>query len=99
MIGTGYVGLVTGACLAEFGHRVTCMDKDTDKIDRLLNGEIPIYEPGLDALVAKNVKDERLKFSSNLADCVPEAQAIFIAVGTPSSRRGDGYADLSYIKG
>ncbi len=97
MIGTGYVGLVTGACLAEFGHRVTCMDKDTEKINRLLGGEIPIYEPGLDALVAKNVKDGRLKFTSDLADCVPKAQAIFIAVGTPSSRRGDGYADLSYI--
>ncbi len=97
MIGTGYVGLVTGACLAEFGHRVTCMDKDTAKIDCLLDGEIPIYEPGLDVLVAKNVTDGRLKFSSDLADCVPDAQAIFIAVGTPSSRRGDGYADLSYI--
>ncbi|HIQ37429.1 MAG TPA: UDP-glucose/GDP-mannose dehydrogenase family protein [Desulfocapsa sulfexigens] len=97
MIGTGYVGLVTGACLAEFGHRVTCMDLDTAKIDRLLNGEIPIYEPGLDALVAKNVKDGRLQFSSDMADCVPSAQAVFIAVGTPSSRRGDGYADLSYI--
>ncbi|HIP82027.1 MAG TPA: UDP-glucose/GDP-mannose dehydrogenase family protein, partial [Desulfocapsa sulfexigens] len=95
--GTGYVGLVTGACLAEFGHRVTCMDLDTAKIDRLLNGEIPIYEPGLDALVAKNVKDGRLQFSSDMADCVPSAQAVFIAVGTPSSRRGDGYADLSYI--
>ncbi len=97
MIGTGYVGLVTGACLAEFGHRVTCMDLDTQKIDRLLNGEIPIYEPGLDALVAKNVEDGRLQFSSDMADCVPSAQAVFIAVGTPSSRRGDGYADLSYI--
>jgi len=97
MIGTGYVGLVTGACLAEFGHRVTCMDLDVKKIDRLINGEIPIYEPGLDALVAKNVQDERLKFSSDMADCVPSAQAVFIAVGTPSSRRGDGYADLSYI--
>ena len=97
MIGTGYVGLVTGACLAEFGHRVTCMDLDTNKIDRLLNGEIPIYEPGLDALVAKNVEDGRLQFSSDMADCVPDAQAVFIAVGTPASRRGDGYADLSYI--
>jgi UDPglucose 6-dehydrogenase len=73
------------------------MDLDVKKIDRLINGEIPIYEPGLDALVAKNVQDERLKFSSDMADCVPSAQAVFIAVGTPSSRRGDGYADLSYI--
>lgn len=97
MIGTGYVGLVTGACLAEFGHRVTCMDKDTAKIERLLNGQIPIYEPGLDTLVEKNVKDGRLQFSSDMADCVPDAQAVFIAVGTPSSRRGDGYADLTYI--
>ncbi len=97
MIGTGYVGLVTGACLAEFGHRVTCMDLDQSKIERLKNGEIPIYEPGLDILVAKNVKDERLQFSSDMADCVPGAQAVFIAVGTPSSRRGDGYADLTYI--
>jgi UDPglucose 6-dehydrogenase len=97
MIGTGYVGLVTGACLAEFGHRVVCMDKDDNKIERLGNGEIPIYEPGLDALVAKNVKDGRLSFTSNLEDSVSHAKAVFIAVGTPSSRRGDGYADLTYI--
>ena len=97
MIGTGYVGLVTGACLAEFGHRVTCMDLDLTKIERLKKGEIPIYEPGLDVLVGKNVNDGRLQFSSDMADCVPEAQAVFIAVGTPSSRRGDGYADLTYI--
>ena len=97
MIGTGYVGLVTGACLAELGHRVTCMDKDEEKINRLLAGEIPIYEPGLDALVAKNVNDGRLSFSTDLASCIPDAKAVFIAVGTPSSRRGDGYADLTYI--
>jgi len=97
MIGTGYVGLVTGACLAELGHRITCMDKDEEKINRLLNGEIPIYEPGLDTLVAKNVKEGRLSFSTNLEDCIPDAKAVFIAVGTPSSRRGDGYADLTYI--
>ena len=97
MIGTGYVGLVTGACLAELGHRITCMDKDEGKINRLLNDEIPIYEPGLAALVAKNVKDGRLTFTTSLEECVPGAQAVFIAVGTPSSRRGDGYADLTYI--
>ncbi|MBU4297835.1 MAG: UDP-glucose/GDP-mannose dehydrogenase family protein [Desulfobulbaceae bacterium] len=97
MIGTGYVGLVTGACLAEFGHRVICMDKDSNKIERLRNGEIPIYEPGLDALVAKNVKDGRLSFTSNMEESVSQAKAVFIAVGTPSSRRGDGYADLTYI--
>ncbi len=97
MIGTGYVGLVTGACLAELGHQVTCMDKDADKIDRLKAGEIPIYEPGLDRIVEKNVQEERLHFTTNLAKSVSEAQTIFIAVGTPTSRRGDGYADLSYI--
>ena len=97
MIGTGYVGLVTGACLAEFGHKIICMDKDEEKIKRLLNGEIPIYEPGLDDLVAKNVKEGRLSFATDLAQCVPQAQAVFIAVGTPTSRRGDGYADLTYI--
>ena len=99
MIGTGYVGLVTGACLAEFGHHITCMDKDEAKIDRLLQGEIPIYEPGLEQLVAKNVRDGRLRFSTDMADCVPEAQAVFIAVGTPTARRGDGHADLTYIYG
>ncbi len=97
MIGTGYVGLVTGACLAELGHQVVCMDKDADKIDRLRAGEIPIYEPGLDRIVEKNVQEERLSFTTNLDKTVKEAQVIFIAVGTPTSRRGDGYADLSYI--
>lgn len=97
MIGTGYVGLVSGVCLAELGHRIICMDKDEAKISRLLNGKIPIYEPGLDRLVKKNVQEGRLTFSTDLADCVPDAKAIFIAVGTPSSRRGDGYADLTYI--
>jgi UDPglucose 6-dehydrogenase len=97
MIGTGYVGLVTGACLAEFGHQVICMDKDQTKIESLNKGMIPIYEPGLDALVAKNVKEGRLSFTSEIAAAVRSAQAVFIAVGTPSSRRGDGYADLSYI--
>ena len=96
MIGTGYVGLVSGACFADFGHEVTCVDKDESKIERLLKGEIPIFEPGLDALVAENVKAGRLAFSTRLEDSAPEAQAVFIAVGTPS-RRGDGFADLSYV--
>jgi len=97
MIGTGYVGLVTGTCFAEFGHHVTCVDKDETKIQRLLQGEIPIYEPGLDVLVAKNVNEGRLSFTSSLQDPIANAEAVFIAVGTPSSRRGDGYADLTYI--
>jgi UDPglucose 6-dehydrogenase len=97
MIGTGYVGLVTGACLAEFGHQVTCMDKDEAKIKFLRQGGIPIYEPGLEALVKKNVAEGRLVFSTDMASAVASAQAVFIAVGTPSSRRGDGYADLTYI--
>src|SRR5712672_4560372 len=96
MIGTGYVGLVSGACFADFGHQVTCVDKDGDKIDALHRGEIPIFEPGLDALVAANVKDKRLDFTTELATPVAEADAVFIAVGTPS-RRGDGHADLSYV--
>ncbi|MCW5200870.1 UDP-glucose/GDP-mannose dehydrogenase family protein, partial [Desulfobulbus sp. F4] len=97
MIGTGYVGLVTGTCFAEFGHDVVCVDKIEDKITRLLQGQIPIYEPGLDVMVAKNVAEGRLRFTTKLDEAVPEAEAVFIAVGTPSSRRGDGYADLSYI--
>jgi UDPglucose 6-dehydrogenase len=97
IIGTGYVGLVTGACLAEFGHHIICMDKDTKKISALLDGQIPIYEPGLDELVKKNIREGRLSFTTNIEDSVGNASAIFIAVGTPSSRRGDGYADLTYI--
>lgn len=97
MIGTGYVGLVTGTCFAEFGHHVTCVDKISEKIDKLKQSIIPIYEPGLDALVAKNVHEGRLSFTAEMADAVVSAQAVFIAVGTPSSRRGDGYADLTYI--
>ncbi len=97
MIGTGYVGLVTGTCFAEFGHHVTCVDKDTAKIDNLLHGSIPIYEPGLDALVDKTVREGRLQFTSDLKEAVAGAEAIFLAVGTPTSRRGDGYADLTYI--
>jgi len=97
MIGTGYVGLVTGTCLAEFGHHVTCIDKVEEKINQLKNCRIPIYEPGLDALVNKNVSEGRLSFSTDMADAVPNAEAVLIAVGTPTSRRGDGYADLTYI--
>lgn len=96
MIGTGYVGLVSGTCFSEFGVDVVCVDKDAGKIERLKNGEIPIYEPGLDALVASNVKAGRLSFSTDLAASVKGADAVFIAVGTPS-RRGDGHADLSYV--
>src|SRR3984957_13966042 len=96
MIGTGYVGLVSGACFADFGHQVTCVDKDESKIAALHRGEIPIFEPGLDVLVATNVKAGRLNFTTELATPVAEADAVFIAVGTPS-RRGDGHADLSYV--
>ncbi|MDA8165880.1 MAG: UDP-glucose/GDP-mannose dehydrogenase family protein [Desulfobacteraceae bacterium] len=97
MIGTGYVGLVSGTCLSEFGHDVTCMDKDRAKIELLEQGRIPIYEPGLEAMVEKNVKGGRLRFTTDLAAAMARAQAVFIAVGTPSQRRGNGYADLSYI--
>ncbi|HEY8333352.1 MAG TPA: UDP-glucose/GDP-mannose dehydrogenase family protein [Tardiphaga sp.] len=96
MIGTGYVGLVSGACFADFGHHVTCVDKDAGKIAALRRGEIPIFEPGLDALVATNVKAGRLDFTTDLTGPVGQADAVFIAVGTPS-RRGDGHADLSYV--
>jgi UDPglucose 6-dehydrogenase len=96
MIGTGYVGLVSGACFSEFGVNVTCVDKDAGKIERLCRGEMPIFEPGLEALVASNVKSRRLHFSTDLKSAVRGADAVFIAVGTPS-RRGDGHADLSYV--
>src|SRR5258705_1447481 len=96
MIGSGYVGLVSGACFADYGHHVTCVDKDADKVAALRRGEIPIFEPGLDALVAANVKAGRLDFTADLATPVAAADAVFIAVGTPS-RRGDGHADLSYV--
>jgi UDPglucose 6-dehydrogenase len=96
MVGSGYVGLVSGACFADFGHEVVCIDKDQTKIDRLLSGIMPIYEPGLDALVAANVAAGRLSFSTDLAASIAGAGAIFIAVGTPS-RRGDGHADLSFV--
>ena len=96
MIGTGYVGLVSGACFADFGHEVTCVDRDPSKIERLERGEIPIFEPGLDDLVASNVRDGRLSFALDGAGAIRSADAVFIAVGTPS-RRGDGHADLSYV--
>ena len=96
MIGTGYVGLVSGACFADFGHVVTCIDKDAGKIERLQSGGIPIFEPGLDKLVADNAKAGRLFFTTEAAEAVRTADAVFIAVGTPS-RRGDGHADLSYV--
>ncbi|MFA7584632.1 MAG: UDP-glucose/GDP-mannose dehydrogenase family protein [Novosphingobium sp.] len=96
MIGTGYVGLVSGTCFAEFGHEVVCVDKDASKIERLKRGEIPIFEPGLDSLVTSNVEAGRLFFTTDLAVAAKDAEAVFIAVGTPS-RRGDGHADLTYV--
>lgn len=96
MIGSGYVGLVSGACFADFGHDVVCVDKDESKIAALLEGRMPIYEPGLDHLVATNVAAGRLRFTTDLAEGVKDADAVFIAVGTPS-RRGDGHADLRYV--
>ena len=96
MIGTGYVGLVSGACFSDFGHVVTCIDKDTAKIAQLQNGTVPLFEPGLEALVARNVDAGRLSFTTDSAAAVRAADAIFLAVGTPS-RRGDGFADLTYL--
>lgn len=96
MIGSGYVGLVSGACLSEFGHNVICVDTDKNKIEGLKNGIIPIYEPGLDEVVAANVKAGRLSFTTDLKTAMVGVDAVFIAVGTPS-RRGDGHADLSYV--
>lgn len=96
MIGTGYVGLVSGVCFSDFGHEVVCVDKDPRKIEMLTRGEVPIYEPGLDALMAKNVAAGRLSFTGDLKGAVDGAEAVFIAVGTPT-RRGDGHADLSYV--
>src|SRR5262249_54213882 len=96
MIGTGYVGLVSGACIADFGHHVSCVDKDPAKIAALNAGAIPIYEPGLEEIVQANVQQGRLSFTTTLTDALAGADAIFIAVGTPS-RRGDGHADLSYV--
>jgi UDPglucose 6-dehydrogenase len=98
MIGAGYVGLVSGACFADFGHTVTCVDRDAERIARLCKGDMPIFEPGLESLVAANMRERRLRFTADLAGPVAEADAVFIAVGTPS-RRGDGHADLSYVYG
>jgi UDPglucose 6-dehydrogenase len=99
IIGSGYVGLVSGACFAKFGHKVTCIDKDEEKIKRLKAGEIPIYEPGLDILVKENVASGRLSFATNLSEAIKGVKAVFIAVGTPESRRGEGYADMKYVFG
>lgn len=96
MIGTGYVGLVSGVCFSDFGHDVVCVDKDPKKVEQLKNGIAPIYEPGLEDLMAKNVNAGRLSFTGNLAEAVDGADAVFIAVGTPT-RRGDGHADLTYV--
>ncbi len=96
MIGTGYVGLVSGVCFSDFGHDVICVDKDPRKIEMLQAGEVPIYEPGLDALMAKNVEAGRLSFTTDLMSAVDGAEAVFIAVGTPT-RRGDGHADLTFV--
>ena len=96
IVGAGYVGLVSGACFADFGHQVTCIDKDASKITALRRGKIPIFEPDLERLVQNNVKNGRLDFDTDLAGPVRVADAVFIAVGTPS-RRGDGHADLSYV--
>src|SRR6478752_4614503 len=96
MIGSGYVGLVSGACFAQFGHDVVCVDKEAGKIAQLTRGEMPIYEPGLDKVVLDNVRAGRLAFTTSLGEPVANADAVFIAVGTPS-RRGDGHADLSHV--
>jgi UDPglucose 6-dehydrogenase len=96
MIGSGYVGLVSGACFSDFGWNVACVDKDLAKVESLRAGNVPIYEPGLDDLLARNIAASRLSFTSDVAATVPEADIIFLADGTPM-RRGDGYADLSYV--
>jgi len=97
IIGIGYVGLVTGACLSEFGHQIICVDVDDGKINGLKKGKVPIYEPGLEDMVAKNVREDRLIFTTDLSFAMKDARAVFIAVGTPASRRGDGYANMEYV--
>ncbi|MGC8718822.1 MAG: UDP-glucose dehydrogenase family protein [Thermodesulforhabdaceae bacterium] len=97
VIGTGYVGLVSGAGFADFGHQVVCIDKDASKIESIMAGKLPIYEPGLDVMVERNRNEGRLSFTTRIDEALHQAQVIFIAVGTPASRRGDGYADLSYV--
>ncbi len=97
IVGTGYVGLVSGVCMSDFGHDVVCIDKDAAKIDRLTAGTVPIFEPGLEPLMARNIEAGRLSFTSNLAEGIHGADAVFIAVGTPT-RRGDGHADLTYVE-
>ena len=96
VVGTGYVGLVSGACFAEFGANVHCIDNDSEKINKLKEGIIPIYEPGLQELVKRNLKNNCLSFHENLGDVITDADLVFIAVGTPT-RRGDGHADLKYV--
>jgi UDPglucose 6-dehydrogenase len=96
MIGTGYVGLVSGVCFSDFGHDVICVDKAAEKVARLTNGEVPIYEPGLEAVLERNVAAGRLHFTTDLVRAVDGADAVFIAVGTPT-RRGDGHADLTHV--
>src|SRR3979411_952922 len=96
IVGAGYVGLVSGACFADFGHDVVCVDNDATKIEALCAGKIPIYEPDLDRLVATNMRDKRLNFTTDISSAVPASDVVFIAVGTPS-RRGDGHADLQYL--
>ena len=96
MVGSGYVGLVSGVCFADFGHGVVCVDKDPAKIARLKTGQAPIFEPGLDAMMQANIKAGRLSFTTDLAEAAVGADGIFIAVGTPT-RRGDGHADLTYV--
>ena len=96
MIGAGYVGLVSGVCFSDFGHQVICVEKDQGKLGKLRAGKIPIFEPGLDVLLERNINEGRLEFSDDLKTSIEGADAIFIAVGTPA-RRGDGFADLTYV--